>query len=97
MRDDHVSLQAIGARTKKSMDVLAAAIDFVFGCHHSHLSRVFTIERQTYRVCCECGAKFKYSLETMSTEQRLHECNTLTWHLIDCHGRGYESTRGCRT
>jgi len=45
-------------------------LDFVFGCHHSHLSRVFTLDRQTYRVCCDCGAKFTYSLETMAIERR---------------------------
>ena len=47
-----------------------ATIDFFFGCHHSNLSRVFTIGGHTYRVCCDCGAKFDYSLETMSIERR---------------------------
>ncbi len=47
-----------------------AMIDFLFGCHHSNLSRVFTIGGHTYRVCCGCGAKFDYSLETMSIERR---------------------------
>lgn len=51
---------------QKVMNVL----DFVFGCHHSHLSRVFTIGGRTYRVCCDCGAKFKYSLEGMRIEER---------------------------
>jgi hypothetical protein len=37
--------------------------DFAFGCHHRNLSRVFTIEHRTYRVCCSCGVKFTYSLE----------------------------------
>jgi hypothetical protein len=47
-----------------------AILDGLFGCHHSHLSRVFTINRRSYRVCCDCGAKFDYSLETMSIEGR---------------------------
>ena len=42
-------------------------LDFLFGCRHSNLSRVFTIKRRTYRVCCDCGGEFDYSLETMST------------------------------
>jgi hypothetical protein len=46
------------------------AFNFVFGCHHRELSRVFTIDRRTYRVCCACGATFKYSLETMSMDHR---------------------------
>ncbi len=47
-----------------------AMIDFLFGCHHSNLSRIFTIDGNTYRVCCACGAKFDYSLKTMSIERR---------------------------
>ncbi len=45
-------------------------LDFIFGCHHSNLSRVFTIARRTYRVCCDCGAEFDYSLETMAIKGR---------------------------
>ena len=52
------------------MSYIATALDFLFGCHHSNLSRVFTIEGHSYRVCCGCGARFKYSLDTMSIEQR---------------------------
>jgi hypothetical protein len=51
------------------MDRLVATFDFLFGCHHRHLSRVFTIDGRTYRVCCDCGAKFKYSLASMRMEQ----------------------------
>jgi len=44
----------------------ANALEFAFGCHHAKLSRVFTIEGRSYKVCCECGATFDYSLRTMS-------------------------------
>ncbi len=44
-------------------------LEFLFGCHHSSLSRVFTIGRRTYRVCCECGAEFDYSLEKMAIKR----------------------------
>jgi hypothetical protein len=50
---------------------LVAALDFLFGCRHHNLSRVFTIGGRTYRVCRDCGAKFKYFLTNMSMEQRL--------------------------
>ena len=40
------------------MQKLATVFDLLFGCHHSNLSRVFTIRRQTYRVCCDCGTAF---------------------------------------
>jgi hypothetical protein len=45
---------------------LANALEFAFGCHHSKLSRVFTIDGQSYKVCCDCGHRFDYSLRTMS-------------------------------
>jgi len=53
--------------------------DLAFGCHHRNLSRVFTIERRTYRVCCSCGVKFTYSLENMSVERHVRrtECQTV--------------------
>jgi len=50
--------------------IASRIFDTVFGCHHRELSRVFTIDRQTYKVCCACGARFKYSLETMSMDRR---------------------------
>jgi hypothetical protein len=39
------------------------------GCYHSELSRVFTIEGHTYRVCFNCGTKFDYSLANMSMKR----------------------------
>jgi hypothetical protein len=47
--------------------------DYLFGCHHSDLSRVFTIGGQTYRVCCTCGARFDYSLKSMRMGRRFIE------------------------
>ena len=52
------------------MSYIATALDFLFGCHHRNLSRVFTIEGHSYWVCCGCGARFKYALDTMSIQQR---------------------------
>ncbi len=45
---------------------IATLLNLLFGCHHPNLSRVFTIRRRTYRVCCDCGAEFDYSIETMA-------------------------------
>jgi hypothetical protein len=61
----------------KSMAILRTILDFLFGCHHFHLSRVFTLQGETYRVCCDCGAKFAYSLETMSIEHRNRERSSI--------------------
>ncbi len=49
---------------------ITTLINFLFGCHHGNLSRVFTICRRTYCVCCDCGAEFDYSLETMAIKGR---------------------------
>ena len=58
------------------MKRLVSTLDFLFGCHHSHLSRVITIDGRTYRVCCDSGAKFKYSLASMCIEQRFRALST---------------------
>ena len=49
---------------------LTTLLNFLFGCHHANLSRVFTIRRRTYRVCCDCGAEFDYSIEQMAINHR---------------------------
>jgi len=41
-------------------------LEFLFGCRHSAMSRVFTIRGRSYQVCCDCGTTREYSLETMS-------------------------------
>ncbi len=60
------------------MDILLAFLDFLFGCHHNNLSRIFTLDGHTYRVCCDCGARYEYSLTTMSIERRLPMAPVLT-------------------
>lgn len=41
-------------------------IDRVFACRHRHLGRIITLQCQTYRVCLDCGARLRYSWQTMS-------------------------------
>ena len=45
---------------------IGRALEFLFGCRHGAMSRVFTIHGRTYQVCCDCGAEREYSFETMS-------------------------------
>ena len=33
---------------------------FLFGCRHRHMSRVFTIKHRTYKVCFDCGREFDF-------------------------------------
>ena len=40
------------------MNPLHWMIQFAFGCHHRHVSRVFTIKKRTYTVCLDCGHEF---------------------------------------
>ena len=40
------------------MNPLHWTIQFAFGCHHRHVSRVFTIRMRTYKVCLDCGHEF---------------------------------------
>jgi hypothetical protein len=47
------------------MKLLLWIFQFVFGCRHSQLSRVFTIDKRTYQVCVECGRECEYSWELM--------------------------------
>jgi N-glycosylase/DNA lyase len=47
------------------MNPLRVAWQFVFGCRHARLSRVFTIKMRTYQVCFDCGKECAYSLELM--------------------------------
>ena len=56
----------------------ADALELAFGCHHRKLSRVFTIEGHTYKVCCGCGRRFGYSLDTMSIRPQRRLFSALT-------------------
>src|SRR5690242_598536 len=45
-----------------SFELCSKVFDFVFGCHHGHLSGVLRNGAHIYRVCCDCGTRFDYSL-----------------------------------
>ena len=42
-----------------TMNFMRWTIQFVFGCRHKHLSRVFTIDHHTYRVCFDCAREIQ--------------------------------------
>jgi hypothetical protein len=71
------------------MESLAMAFDYLFGCHHRNLSRVFTLDGETYKVCCDCGARFSYSLANMSIERRTHAPQLAVPH----HAHSFGNTR----
>ena len=45
--------------------VLEMVYDTLFGCGHDRLTRPFTLKKQTYMVCLDCGRHVYYSAERM--------------------------------
>lgn len=39
--------------------------EIVFGCSHQHLTRPFTLQQETYKVCLDCGKQLYYSPVTL--------------------------------
>jgi hypothetical protein len=58
--------------------------EIFFGCSHGHLTRPFTLETHSYKVCLDCGKHFPYSLEKMRT---LH-----AWEAASSHPQVTELT-----
>lgn len=47
-------------------ELFQSVFEAIFGfCRHSNLSRPFTIEGQTYKVCMDCSQQIFYSRDTM--------------------------------
>jgi hypothetical protein len=44
----------------------------VFGCWHKNLTRPFTMERESYRACVECGARRRFDAGTLRTFGSFH-------------------------
>jgi len=65
----------------------ANVLEIAFGCHHWKLSRVFTLHGHSYKVCCDCGATFHYSLESMSITHRRKFFSVLTRLRLQCKRR----------
>src|SRR5690348_1649763 len=55
------------------MSILRAVFNFLYdflyetilGCSHQHLTRPFTLQKETYKVCLDCGKQIYYSPVTM--------------------------------
>jgi hypothetical protein len=53
------------------MDFFQSVFEAIFGfCRHNNLSRPFTIEGQTYKVCMDCSQQVFYSRDTMKPLSR---------------------------
>jgi len=58
------------------MNPLHWMVRFAFGCHHRHISRVFTIKKRTYKVCLDCGHEFRLPDADMTVRPVLPEIRT---------------------
>ena len=48
------------------MDFFQSVFEAIFGfCRHNNLSRPFTIEGHTYKVCMDCSQQVFYSRDTL--------------------------------
>lgn len=51
------------------MRILRVVFNFLYetvlGCSHQHLTRPFTLEHETYKVCLDCGKRVYYSAVEM--------------------------------
>lgn len=53
------------------MEFLQSVFEAIFGfCRHNNLSRPFTIEGHTYKVCMDCSQQVFYSPDTMKPLSR---------------------------
>jgi hypothetical protein len=54
-----------------------AIFEWIFGCHHRRLSRVFTIDHKRTGCCFACGRKLQYSWRAMSLIKTSETSQTL--------------------
>ncbi len=48
------------------LELFQSVFEAIFGfCRHNNLSRPFTIEGQTYKVCMDCSQQVFYSRDTL--------------------------------
>lgn len=45
--------------------VISFFSEILFGCPHARLTRPFTLEKHTYKVCLDCGKQIYYSAKEM--------------------------------
>lgn len=54
-------------RTENIFGEKIGLVGLLFGCRHRQLTRPFTVERQSYRACLECGARRHFDAENLKT------------------------------
>lgn len=65
------------------MNILRTIVNFFyeifFGCSHDKLTRPFTLQERTYKVCLDCGSHIFYSPITMRplSAREVHRMNAI--------------------
>lgn len=47
---------------------IGSGLNRLFGCWHSEMSRPFSTDGQTYRVCLACGARRQFNIKSWKTQ-----------------------------
>lgn len=59
-------------RTKGAFGNKIGLFGKIFGCWHKHLSRPFTNNSDSYRVCLHCGARKHFDTQNLKTVGPFH-------------------------
>ena len=66
---------------KKSTHTLLFLVSKLWSCWHRKMSRPFTHEGETYRVCLKCGMRREFDLEAWKTGRSYYFPKVRTRHL----------------
>lgn len=63
LRQDHTSITP-----GRFIGRIGGGLNRLFGCWHSEMSRPFSSEGQSYRVCLSCGARRQFNTRNWETQ-----------------------------
>ena len=61
------TLSTLSTRNDQAFGEKMGIMGKIFGCWHKELSRPFTNQKQSYRVCLNCGARKHFDAENLKT------------------------------
>lgn len=70
--DQNRIAEAIINRTDQAFGHKIGLLGKLFGCWHQEISRPFTIGKDSYRACLNCGARKHFDPQTLKTSGAFH-------------------------
>ncbi len=64
--------EAVSDRTDEAFGGKIGLFGKLFGCWHQEISRPFTIGKNSYRACLNCGARKHFDPQTLKTFGSFH-------------------------